>query len=604
MPQSFDFASPPFDRLRPAERTRVEAAVDVEFFREGALVLRAGALPDFYHVIIKGLVEERAGSEPVALHGSGDGFDSGILLHQACRHDFLVREEAICWLLPIEDLLELTANNAAFGLWFFQSLSQKLDSLGERQGAPASLGAMTIRVRDAAPRQPLHLPAGASLAAAAAAMDEGGRRAVLVEEAGRLGIVTDVDLTRAVLRRGLPPETSLGQIAQAAPVSVESDDFLAEAAWLMARRGIRHLLVREDGVVTGLLDAGELLASLATRSDALHGRIDSAASVAELAEAADGITQLVRQLHGTGTRPRILAALSSELHRRLVARLFALLAPAGLAEGAALLVMGSEGRGEFLLRTDQDNGLILADETGRAGLDAFCGRFAEAMVAVGFPPCPGGVMLSNPLWVRPLADWRREFRRWAAAPDEAALMSTAIFCDASLAAGRDDLLEAARDELFAALDGNAAFHARFARAIDLFQQPGGLMALLPGSRAGQEQGLDVKRAGLFPLMHGIRALALEQKIRETGTARRIRRLQEAGLLDRDGAAELIDAFWYLAGLRLALRLEKMRLHRPPDDLARPDLMGKLERDLLKDSLDAVKRLRELVRHHFRLAWLG
>lgn len=603
MPHGFDFASPPFDRLRPAERLRLEAAVDVEFFREGARVLRAGSLPDFYHVLIKGLVEERAGEVPVALHGPGDGFDSGILVHKACRHDFLVREEAICWLLPIEDLLELTANNAAFGLWFFQSLSQKLDSLGERQ-MPASLGTLAVRVRDAGVRPPLRLPASASLAEAAIAMDEAGRRAVLVETGNASGIVTDVDLTRAVLRRGMAAETPLGRIAHGEPVSVESDDFLAEAAWLMARRNIRHLLVREEGAVVGLLDAGELLRSMAADSDALHGRIEQAATVGELAGAAEAITGLVRQLAGSGTRPRILAALSSELHRRLVARLFALLAPPGLAARAALVVMGSEGRGELVLRTDQDNGMVLEDGPAPEGLDAFRERFAGAMVAVGFPPCPGGVMVSNPFWTRPLAAWRHAFRRWAAVPDEAALMGTAILVDASLAAGRADLADAAREALFAALDGNDAFHARFAAAIDLFEEPAGLMSLFPGSRGSREEGLDIKRAGLFPLMHGVRALALERGLRETGTARRIRLLHEAGVLDREAAAELVDAFWYLSGLRLEARLEKLRLHRPLDDLVSPGALGKLERDLLKESLEAVRRLRVLVRHHFRLAWLG
>ena len=61
--------------------------------------------------MIKGLVEERAGEEIVAVHESGDAFDSGILVHQTTSHDFVVREEAICYALPIEDFLELTANN-------------------------------------------------------------------------------------------------------------------------------------------------------------------------------------------------------------------------------------------------------------------------------------------------------------------------------------------------------------------------------------------------------------------------------------------------------------------------------------------------------------
>ena len=97
MPKAFDFSSPPFDRLRPMEVERVSRLVDVVFFRKGQTVLRPGLLPDQFYVVIKGLIEERAGDEIVAVHESGDGFDSGILVHQTTQHDFVVREEAICY---------------------------------------------------------------------------------------------------------------------------------------------------------------------------------------------------------------------------------------------------------------------------------------------------------------------------------------------------------------------------------------------------------------------------------------------------------------------------------------------------------------------------
>ena len=99
----------------------------------------------------------------------------------------------------------------------------------------------------------------------------------------------------------------------------------------------------------------------------------------------------------------------------------------------------------------------------------------------------------------------------------------------------------------------------------------------------------------------MRALALEQGLTETNTILRLRRLQGLGVLDRDMAAPLTEAFNFLMSLRLSVRLEKMRLHQPLDNFIRPDGIGKLERDLLKDSLQIVKQLKEVVRHRFRLA---
>jgi CBS domain-containing protein len=115
-----------------------------------------------------------------------------------------------------------------------------------------------------------------------------------------------------------------------------------------------------------------------------------------------------------------------------------------------------------------------------------------------------------------------------------------------------------------------------------------------------EERLDIKKAGIFPLMHGVRALALEKRLEETNTVQRIRRLTDLGLFDRARGQELADAFAYLLGLRLSARLERLRLHQTPDNLVDTAQISKLERDLLKDSLQIVKRFKEVVRHHFRL----
>ena len=132
--------------------------------------------------MIKGLIEERAGAEIVAVHESGDGFDSGILVHQTTRHDFVVREEAICYALPIEDFIELTANNTAFAGFFFKDISHKLEALGQRQASPQALGAMTTRVRQAPVNPPVFVPPETTLHEAAVHMDRAGQRALLVRD--------------------------------------------------------------------------------------------------------------------------------------------------------------------------------------------------------------------------------------------------------------------------------------------------------------------------------------------------------------------------------------------------------------------------------------
>ena len=79
--------------------------------------------------------------------------------------------------------------------------------------------------------------------------------------------------------------------------------------------------------------------------------------------------------------------------------------------------MGSEGRGEQIIRTDQDNALILRDGFAFPALEAVTQAFNAALIGFGYPPCPGGIMLSRPLWCQPLAGFRERCANGRTAAD-------------------------------------------------------------------------------------------------------------------------------------------------------------------------------------------
>ena len=323
MPKAFDFSSPPFDRLRPMEVDRVNHVVDVVFFRTGQTVLTAGTLPDHFYIVIKGLVEERAGAEVVAVHESGDGFDSEILVHQAARHDFVVREEAICYALPIEDFLELTANNPAFAAFFFMDISHKLDALGQRQASPQAPGALTMRVHQATLNQPVFVAPETTPARGGACTWTGrasGR--CWCATATRIGIFTGVDLTRAAVAQRQPLETPVRDLVHWGVHGTDADSFLFEAALLMARKRVRHLVVRREGEIVGVLDAANVLSSLANQADPIGALIDRAADAggAGRGQRADQLPDppAARDRHQDRLRHRALDRPAPPHHRQAV----------------------------------------------------------------------------------------------------------------------------------------------------------------------------------------------------------------------------------------------------------------------------------------------
>jgi len=281
-----------------------------------------------------------------------------------------------------------------------------------------------------------------------------------------------------------------------------------------------------------------------------------------------------------------------------------MIAPAALAANSCLFVMGSEGRGEQLLKTDQDNGLILRDGFAieETELAAVCERFSAALGVFGYPECLGRIMLSNPAWRRSASDFTAAVRHWLLRPEPESLMALAIFLDAHAVAGDASLLATVRGEVDRLVASNDALLGRFASAIDLFPEAGAgawwnrLLAIGEQDR----ETLDVKKAAIFPLVHGVRSFALEQHIGATSTLARLEALVGGGLLPRDMATDLADALQFLMALKLRAGLAELDTGRPVSGGVRLDRLSSLERDLLKDALAVVKRFRTLVRHRYHL----
>jgi CBS domain-containing protein len=177
-------------------------------------------------------------------------------------------------------------------------------------------------------------------------------------------------------------------------------------------------------------------------------------------------------------------------------------------------------------------------------------------------------------------------------------MNLAIFFDAAVVAGDATLLATLRDHLERVVSDSDAFLARFAAAADQFEIPASWWQRLTGH--ADEQALDLKKLGTFPIVHGVRALALAHRVRAPDTEQRIRALVAAGALDADLGRDLTEALHYLMGLKLRRQLAQRAAGTAPTNLARPSDLSTMERDQLKDAMAITRRLRDRLRKRFRL----
>jgi CBS domain-containing protein len=460
------------------------------------------------------------------------------------------------------------------------------------------LSLVTARVRDAYVRKPFYVDGALDLVSVCRLLHEQGVTNALVRDGGRLGIFTTTDLRDALLR-GVPPDAlAVREAATFDVIEIHPDAELFEALWLMVRHRVHRLLVRDGDEVLGLLGQLDLVSFVANHSHIVALQIDDAATLADLKAAAERVDAMLALMHDGGIKIERIARLVGELNRRLFARLWGLVAPAELIANSCLLVMGSEGRSEQLIKTDQDNALLLRDGFEQPGLADIAERFAAGLAELGYPPCPGGIMLSNPLWRRSVSAFRESLREWIYGADPEGPLRLAIFFDAAAVAGDAQLLRGVREHLDNILAGSDAFLARFAAAADQFDEPHSWWSRL--TARADEQALDLKKLGSFPIVHGVRALSLKHQVRESGTAERLRRLIELQQLDADLGRDLLEALHYLMGLKLRQQLRQRAAQQTPDNLVRPSDLSTMDRDQLKDALAIVKRFRALLRQRLRL----
>ena len=602
MPNAFNFSASPFDSLTQHEQRLVRDHVDVVYFRADEVVLDVGAVPAHLFVVIKGYVNQLDADELTATYGPDDCFDGRGLVAGKASSRFVAAEEVVAYALARQTVQELIAANATFGALLFSDLGAKLSAAGQRQSGN-ELQALNMARVDQAFVRPAHVvDAGTDVVSVVRLFQQERTTNVLVQDGRqqppRLGIFTTNALQRAILSGRPLDQIPVGELSNYSLISVRPGDQVGDALAIMLRHHIHRVVVADGERIHGVLEALDVFSFLSNHSMLITLRINDAENIDELAEAAAQLTGMIGRQFRSGTRVGLIARMVQDLNARLFDRAWQLIAPAELVANSCLFVMGSEGRGEQLLKTDQDNGLVLRDGYAPpADLPGICERFSDALARFGYPPCPGGIMVSNPAWRMSAADFAQTARRWLAMPEADSLMNLAIFMDAHAVSGDARLLDAVKASLMQMATDSDALLARFASAIDAFGGSVGWWNRLLGD-AGER--LNLKKEGIFPLVHGVRSLALAGRLDATGTVERIEALVQRGDLSADMGRELTESLHFFMSLKLKAGLAELDRQQPVSGAVDAKALSSFERDLLKDTLGVVKRFKAQLHHRFKM----
>ena len=600
--KGFIGAITPFNRLDDYNLEELCESLDITYFPKGETIQKSGDKPEYLYFMIKGIVQEIHQEEIISIYEKDQYFDPISLIENNIKHDFITIEEVLCYALPRELFLSTMYKNEGLESFFFQSISKKLNSSMEHEQSKELVNFMIARVKDAYLQKPIILDENTSIFDAVNTLKDHRGSSLLVQGKNELGIVTDTDFREKIVLNRMSFDEPISKLATFGIKTVDANDFLFNAQIKMNKYGIKRLIALEGDEIVGVLDLIALTSFFASHTYSVMMEVDKTTSVEELKHASEKFVNVVRAFYAKGVKVRYISKVISQLNDKLFAKLFELLAPKELQEQSALIIMGSEGRGEQILKTDQDNALIISDNctVSEDVIEEFANKFTEHLVDMKYPRCDGNIMVSNPFWRKTTTVFEKTISDWITSTNEEKLINLAIFYDALCVAGDKHLLLNLKEHLFKEVTNSRLFYTFFAKPTLNFATPLSMLANFVVDKKEHKDELDIKKGGVFAIVHGIRALSLEKDIKKTNTVDRIKALNDVGAIDREFASELIESFTFLLSLRLKSGLEKIDSLQEPDNYINPSKLNILEKDLLKDSFKIVDKFKKFISYHFSL----
>ena len=431
---------------------------------------------------------------------------------------------------------------------------------------------------------------------------------VVVEDGEPLGVVTVSDLRNLIVdSHGNVGDRPVREIMSAGLISVRARDLVVKAIFTMAKHSIHRLTVLDDtGRLRGVITDADLL-RLQTRTPLyLNQEIEAATSIEQLAKISARMVDMVHFASRAGTDIHSLVELISHLNDAFTVRIIALLEEEGvkLPPGAAYLVLGSEGRGEQTLRTDQDSAIIYADDfpdSRQEEIARFSSRLVDALEKIGVPRCPGDTMASNPQWRHSLSEWKKLVEQWISVPKPENMVNFGMFQDFRTLHGDPGLEAQLREHLLKTVQRNSLFFPYMARHIVRFPPPVGFFGHIRVERRGEHRGeVDLKKAGIFAVTEVASLLALECGVTGGSTWEKLEMLRQKGVLPERDVAIVTEAYSYLVQLRLQRQLRAITSGKPPSNYLNPLAIPDIERDQLRHALKGIATLLRIIRMRFNL----
>jgi len=597
-PKEFIRKIRPFSFLSEDELNSIMAGLEVGLFKKGTVIYRKGEPMQYIYVIYSGLVGLFDDETAVDYISRGEVFGIMPLSGYPSILTSKALEDTICYWVPAVDFRKVFERNERFSSFFTTFLSRRFRSFRAiaTDGKISEETALVLHVESLLYKKPVVCEPDLTIQQAVAIMDRNRVSSIVVvdREMKPAGILTHKDLRRIIVQSAIHGTISDHMSTPVKTVTVRTTvlDTLIE----MIHAGMGHLVVLDDGKVVGVVTRKDIQMQLEPSSSivSLYGRIVKASSLSELEVIFKRIKTSVAKVALTGLGFYHLSGLISSTYDALTTKVIEIRREGRSTGPFTWLHMGSSGRKEQIIATDQDSAMIC----GADDLVPFARDVTETLNRIGMPNCPGDYMASNPKWNQTISAWKQHIHDWFNNPIPDHVRYLSIFLDLRPVYGD----ESVHRELVEFMKANITRKAIELLAYDAIElePPLGIFGII-----GLHKGVDLKTYGIYPIVNGVRVLALENGMLETtNTKERLELLRQRGAISDNLCNDLIESYGFIQDIRTRHYSTAVLSHSPEDNLIRGKEIDKVDLLLLKESLKIVASFQRFLMARYRIKRSG
>ena len=620
---------PPFSEMHEKDLLDISLEISIIYKEKGSIVFSAGeeAHENFY-VVHKGAVDLKMppSDSLVDICDEGDIFGlRPLMANENYKLQATAREDTILYGIPISVFKPYIQTYEELGNFIIESFASNTRNPYAKDHSGKLVGSLPpdFPQRALAPQldlQPLPYtkkmvccPPKAMARSIAKLMSKKQVGSVLVVDKGLpIGIITDRDLRTKIVAGDYPVTASAREIMTSPVITYPPKLTITQAQMAMMKSDIGHLCLTEDGTTNtravGIVSMHDILVAMGNDPAALVKAIKRSKKIKQLKPIRHSITGLLKGYLDHNIPMAIILKIISELNDTCIKQIIRLSLkkmPSPPPVPFAWMAMGSQGRGEQLLHTDQDNALIFNDvsenrieETTRYFID-LAKRINKGLLQIGYEYCPAEMMASNPQWCMSIGDWKERITRWMAHPGKEEVLLSSIFFDYNFMYGDKSLTEQLSEHIFEEVVKYPVFSLHLAAGALQNPSPTGFFRQFLVEQDGKYKDFfDLKRRALMPLTDAARVLTLSYKIKQiNNTAARFEKLAE---LDPHNG-ELYLSCAYAVKALLKFRTKQGLAHQDAGRYIALDGLTKEEKIKLKSSFKTIKELQELLALRFNVS---